>query len=126
MASRNLKSRLLKLLKKHHLLSATDILNKLSAEGQGFNKTSVYRALDQLIEEDLICQHYFNEPQAMFELRADHHTHLFCEVCGKIQSIECTYQHQPTKIKDFKVDHHHVTLIGHCQRCQESLNETIQ
>jgi Fe2+ or Zn2+ uptake regulation protein len=117
MSERNLKSQLIDLLKRHHLLSVSDILEKLKAEGKTYNKTSVYRSLETLLEEGLICRQYFNEAQALYELREDHHTHMVCDNCGKIESTECIYE-EPKNNINFKIDHHHVTLVGKCQDCQ--------
>ena len=101
----------------NHLLSVADILEKLEQSGETYNKTSVYRSIDQLLEKGLVCQHYFTDDQAMYELREDHHTHLICKKCKKIQITECNYHHTKAP-KGFKVDHHHVTLVGLCKNCQ--------
>jgi Fe2+ or Zn2+ uptake regulation protein len=114
---RNLKATLIELLQNKHLLNVAQILEELETQGRSYNKTSVYRALDQLLEENLICKHFFTEAQAAYELREHHHAHLICEKCGKIITAECLY-HQPEKVGNFKVNHHHLTLIGICDDCQ--------
>lgn len=116
MSTRNLRAQLVSLLQQHHLLSVGDILQKLEAQGKTYNKTSVYRSLEQLLEEGVVCRQFFNEAQALYELREDHHTHLVCSTCGKIETIECDY-HESSAVGDFVVDHHHVTLVGSCGQC---------
>ncbi|MDQ3008324.1 MAG: transcriptional repressor [bacterium] len=115
MPERNLKELLLELLKQHHLITVSDMLQLLKKQGHGFNKTSVYRALEQLLTDNTVCRHYFADAQAQYELQDDH-THLVCESCGKVELAECTFT-QPAKVKNFTVDHHHVTLVGHCGAC---------
>lgn len=116
MTEKGLKLALINLLKTEHLLSVAEILTLLAKNGKKYNKTSVYRALDQLLEEDLVCRYYFNEAQASYELREEHHTHLLCNKCGRVDSVECDYA-QPAMAKGFAIDHHHLTLIGVCGEC---------
>lgn len=117
MTEKSLKEIILNFLQNKHLLSANQILILLEKNGTAYNKTSVYRSLDQLEEQDLVCKHYFGEAEAYYELRDHHHTHLFCKNCGLIQIADCSFQQQ-TDLKDFKADHHHVTIIGLCKACQ--------
>lgn len=107
------------ILKTNHLLSAGKIKQFLHSRKVNCNKTSVYRALDQLLDKGVVCQHYFKDAQAQYELREDHHTHLVCEKCGKVSMMECNYDHDthPKNHDGFKIDHHHITLLGICKNC---------
>ena len=116
MSEHNLKAILLELLQKQHLLSAKQMLAEMIKTGRDFNKTSVYRALDQLESEGQICQQNFSDKQALYELSKYHHSHLVCQDCGDVQASECNFE-PPEKIQGFQVDHHHVTLLGTCQKC---------
>jgi Fe2+ or Zn2+ uptake regulation protein len=116
MPERNLKKLIVELLSEHHLLSAHQILEQLLAQKRHFNKTSVYRALDQLVETDQVCPQHFLEAETVYELRAHHHTHLVCERCGSVAAADCKFT-EPKNIDGFQVTHHHVTLMGLCQSC---------
>ncbi len=116
MKERNLKKLILQLLEHRHLLSASEILIKLEKTSRKFNKTSVYRALEQLESDEVICRQYFHDTQAQYELRQDHHTHLVCRKCGDVEIASCDYD-QPQQIQNFTIDHHHLTLIGVCANC---------
>lgn len=116
MSERNLKEAILTLLRKNHLLSAGTILEKLSAIGKSYNKTSVYRALEQLEKDNTICRHHFNAAEAVFESADHEHVHLVCSSCGKITSSE----EHPLLIQNsqgFKIEHQHITLLGKCKEC---------
>lgn len=113
-----LAQRIVRLLATKHLLSAGEILNTLNAGEKQWNKTSVYRALDRLVENGDVCQHYFHDSQAVYELSSHHHAHVFCKNCGIVVIAECDYAEEP-KVKNFQIDHHHLTLIGICQKCAE-------
>ncbi|MEP7166842.1 MAG: transcriptional repressor [Candidatus Woesebacteria bacterium] len=99
-------------LEKHHILSPNDLQKSLSV-----NKTTIYRALEKLVESGKICKQVFRDDQLMYELRDSHHDHLVCETCGKVEAISCV-TNTPHKIKDFAVNHHHTTLFGTCSNCR--------
>jgi Fur family ferric uptake transcriptional regulator len=115
----NLTTAIEQLLEEKHLLSANEILAVFNSHGHTYNKTSVYRALEQLQKEEKICEHVFSRKEAVYELRDHHHDHLVCQDCGKVEAVECSFNH-PKNIKGFKVDHHHTSLFGVCGNCQMS------
>lgn len=119
MTERNLKATLVDLFSARHLLSAPQILDILQAVGRKYNKTSVYRALDQLEADGIICKQFFTQNEALYELKEHHHAHLVCTQCGKVIEAECDY-HEPKDLQGFAVDHHHVTLLGLCADCRRS------
>lgn len=116
MSERNLKEVIVALLRENHLLSAGAIREKLLTQGKHFNKTSVYRSLEQLEIENIICRHHFEADEAVFELADHEHVHLVCRYCGKIS----TAPEQAPVINnspDFTVEHQHITLLGKCKDC---------
>lgn len=119
MVVRNLKQLLLELFAVEHLLTATQCREQLEKQGRRFNKTSIYRALDQLVADALLCRQNFQSDEVVYELRQSHHAHLVCENCGTVTSASCTYV-QPIAVDGFQVDHHHVTLLGTCKNCVTS------
>lgn len=114
---RNLEDKIMALLKLEHLLSAKEILEKLQELDQNYNKTSVYRALDRLLERGILCQHHLGEAGLAYELRSDNHEHLLCEVCGRVKTLPPTIS-QPASIEGFKISHYHLTFLGTCPDCQ--------
>ncbi len=117
MKKQTLKQKILILLSKEHLLSAPEMLKILESKGDEYNKTSVYRALDQLMANDVLCKQYLGKSEALYELRDHHHTHLICKECGKIDTTECAYA-KPKSMKGFVAEHHHVTVLGVCGDCR--------
>jgi Fe2+ or Zn2+ uptake regulation protein len=112
-----LKKEILNLLGKFHLLTATQVLEKLHQQGSDVNKTSVYRNLDTFLEDGVICQQSFGE-ELVYELQKDHHDHICCYVCGKVEEIPCQVK-SFAPIKNYSIDHHHLTLYGLCEKCQQ-------
>lgn len=116
MSGKVLSELILELLHAHHLLSAQEMLRRLRDGHQTYNKTSVYRALDQLTESQAVCRHFFQDGEAYYELREHHHAHLVCTRCKQVSSADCAYQ-EPRIVGRFQPDHHHVTIYGLCERC---------
>lgn len=119
MQTRNLREQILELLKSKHLLSASDIIDLLEKKGKSYNKTSVYRSLEQLHTDNIICRQFFNKDKAQYELSDDHHTHLVCQKCGTVNSTECHFV-EPVLTNNFVINHHHVTLVGICEKCSKA------
>ena len=115
-----LKKEILQLLEKNHFLTAPQILEKLHKKGLRVNKTSVYRNLDSFLEDDLICQQTFGDDEFVYELQKNHHDHLCCESCGKVEEVSC-HVDVPKKIDGYVVNHHHLTMYGLCKDCQSLL-----
>lgn len=120
--SRNLKTQVMELLREKHLLSALEMKEILAKKGKKFHKTSIYRALEKLLDSGKICQHYFQDKEAVYELRAEDHAHLVCQKCGKVFSfstaISASLEKLMTNQAEFRVDHLHLAAMGLCQKCQ--------
>lgn len=112
----DLTSLLSQLLTQHHLLTANQLIDLLHTQGEIYNKTSIYRALEKMLAEGKICKHTFQENESAYELRTHHHDHLICNHCGKIETIHCVVQ-LPSALHGFTVDHHHLTFFGTCAEC---------
>lgn len=134
MSAHNLELLLTELLTEHHLLTASQMVELLVAQGRPFNKTSVYRALDRMLASKQLCEHYFTAKQGLvYELRSHHHDHVACEQCGRVWTSSCTDERSSTSQPiatsplpaDFQVSHHHVTWFGICSECQRSQQSNL-
>lgn len=111
--------RIKELLQENHLLSVPQMLEIFKESGERYNKTSLYRSLEKLLEQGEICKQTFRDNEAYFELRDDHHDHALCTSCEIIIPIECSHEHTSHAIPNFEVDHHHTTVFGTCTNCAE-------
>lgn len=109
-------AKILQILQEKHVLSATAILGELENQETEVNKTSVYRALEKLVESGQVCKQIFSNDELVYELRDHHHDHLVCLRCNSIESVKCETK-TATKIKGFLVEHHHTTFFGTCKKC---------
>ena len=102
-----LRKQILNLLAEHHLLTAPDILQKLEDVDHPYNKTSVYRAIDKLLNDDQICRLSFGTNEILYELRNHHHDHLVCSNCGSVEAAHCHVEYG--ELGGFKPDHHQIS-----------------
>ncbi len=103
------------LLEKKHFLSASQILQEIE-KVTAVNKTSIYRALEKLSADGILCKQTLASDDIVYELRGDHHDHLVCETCGNVEAIECRTV-VPKKTSGFSIQHHHTTFYGVCKTC---------
>ena len=108
---------ILQLLRESHLLTAPQLVEKLHHQGNPVNKTTVYRALEKLEAQGVVCKHNLVNNDLAYELREHHHDHLICTQCGQVVTAECLLEVLP-QVQDFNISHHHLTLYGVCSECQ--------
>lgn len=116
-----LRHEIVSLLGEHHLLTVPVLVEKLKKKRPNLNKTSVYRALEFMLEEGVVCRHNVSGTDLAFELRHHHHDHLVCTSCNRVETVECVV-HPPHQVGSFTIDHHHLTLYGVCGQCAIAKN----
>ena len=109
-------AKILEILHEKHILSATSLILELERLETGVNKTSVYRALEKLVQNGQVCKQVFTNDELVYELRTHHHDHLVCLRCNSVESVRCETK-VAKKVKGFIVDHHHTTFFGTCKKC---------
>lgn len=108
-------------------LSAEDVFKLLLAQGDDVGLATVYRVLTQFEEAGLVTRHHFDGMHSIFELnRGEHHDHLVCTSCGKVdeffdETIEKT-QKKVAKERKFKMTDHSLYIYGICLECQNEKN----
>jgi Fur family ferric uptake transcriptional regulator len=112
------------------LLSAPAALNHqgieevAKAQGLSFDRVTLYRALDWLVEKDLVHRiastnrsWYFN---AISESGTQSHAHFHCNLCSQIYCLEDV---QTTPIKNlpshYQVEETELNLQGQCVSCSQ-------
>ncbi|MBE0429409.1 MAG: transcriptional repressor [Thermoleophilia bacterium] len=104
-------------------LSVKQLTALLRDRGLSPHKTSVYRALNFMLETGLVTRTTFGEKQGRYELSAlGHHHHAVCESCGEIKDVDCSRGireiEEVLRSLDFRVNFHLVEFVGVCKRCQ--------
>ncbi len=106
-------------------LSAQEIHDGVRSEGAKVGIASVYRALDGLDELGLVQRVDLGDGVSRFERvdpRGDHHHHLVCDDCGKVEPFEDSALEQALERvaggRGYEVAAHDVILRGACGDCR--------
>lgn len=107
-------------------VSAVDILDILKKTRKSVNKTTVYREIAFLSEEEIIDSINLGEDQKRYELKQSHHHHIVCQNCKIIEEIEIPEIEQILKKTEGKILRqskfqsilHSLEFFGICSRCK--------
>lgn len=111
-------------------VSVPDIMDFLKDENMDMNKTSVYRYLDRLMEQNQLLKFVSDKGNmTMFQYMGDErecydHLHIQCVRCKKVSHMKCEYMNQ---IHSHIEEHHGYELLyrnsvlyGICKECSET------
>ncbi len=107
-------------------LSIQEIQKKLKQKKHTADPSTIYREIEFLIQEKVIQELTLKERKRLFELSfKDHHHHLFCLKCEKIQEIEMNdelskLEEKIEKENDFQIESHTLDFFGTCAKCLHS------
>lgn len=104
--------------------TASDIMEKLKAEGYQFAYATVYNTLRYLTEEGLVRELKLEGDVSRYDARTEDHHHIVCSVCGKVDEV---FTATPEDWKDCVADHTgyaledvQVVFKGVCPACRNS------
>jgi Fur family ferric uptake transcriptional regulator len=105
-------------------LTAEDVYKTLLQEGEEIGLATVYRVLTQFEAAGLVKRHHFEGGNSVFELnRGDHHDHVVCVKCGKVEEFSDDIiekrQKEIAQRLQFKLTDHALCLYGVCIDCQQ-------
>lgn len=99
------------------------IINYLRSKKLATNKVTVYRTMDFLYKNGIVERFEFGEGKFRYEIKKNHHHHLICTNCGRIEDIEGEYleklEKDIFKNSKFKVMSHSLEFFGICKSCQK-------
>lgn len=105
---------------KRHV-SSEDLYQVVREKHPNVGYTTVYRTMKLLVEAGLATERHFDDGITRYEIEQEHHDHLVCIKCGKIQEFECDMiertQREIAARYDFRVLRHRHELYGHCAEC---------
>lgn len=114
------------LYKSNSPVDAEEIINFLRSKHLNTNKVTVYRNLDFLYKNGFVEKLEFGEGKFRYEFKKNHHHHLICTECGKIEDVRGEFlsrmESEIFRDKTFKVNSHSLEFFGICQTCQGKNN----
>jgi len=101
--------------------SAEDLYQSLLSSNEDIGLATVYRVLTQVEAAGLVTRHHFENGMAFFERnRGDHHDHIVCIDCGKVEEfVDAAIEERQKAIaaeRGFDIHDHSMILYGHCRR----------
>jgi Fur family ferric uptake transcriptional regulator len=104
-------------------LTAEEIIRFVHDEHPRINKSTIYRTLELLEENDCVYKSESIDGTIYHHAEGGHHYHLVCRRCGKtidceediFTPVEKTLQEK----HGFEIDFRHVVMSGLCQRCRK-------
>jgi Fur family ferric uptake transcriptional regulator len=110
-------------------VGAQDIVEHLRRQGTAVGKSTVYRALDRLVEQGVLRRFYLEEGMsACYQLilengRCHEHFHLKCLSCGRLIHMECSLlqeiQGHILEEHRFRIDQSKTVFYGLCEDCEK-------
>jgi Fur family transcriptional regulator, ferric uptake regulator len=103
--------------------SVFQVYESLIKSGIDIDKVTVYRTLDYFTELGIVGKIQFQEKVTKYELieSGEHHHHLVCNKCGKVEDIPLNDEDLINKIglqSNFKIISHSLEFFGLCHQCQ--------
>lgn len=107
---------------KRHITSE-DLYQAVREEHPNIGFTTVYRTMKLLVEAGIATERKFDDGITRYEIEQEHHDHLVCVKCGRIQEFECEViektQSEIAESHGFEVLRHRHELYGHCRDCRK-------
>ena len=102
--------------------SAEDVYKALIEADEDVGLATVYRVLTQFETAGLVMRHHFEGGHSVFELNSDdHHDHIVCTKCGKVDEFfDEVIEQQQDKIAEklgFRITDHSLYIYGVCPSC---------
>ena len=111
-------------------VSVDELLLLVRQSDASIGYATVYRTLKLLVDAGLATLHNFGEGFARYEPHdEDHHEHLICEVCGRIEEFHDSFienrQEEVVAGLGYRITHHRHDLFGVCPQCLEEKGEDV-
>lgn len=102
--------------------SAQELYKLMGRNKDAIGLTTVYRALQSLVDKGVIDQLRRDDGEAIYRLCGDrHHHHLVCKGCGKTIEIEGSaiekWSSEIAKKHGFREVGHTAEIYGFCRKC---------
>lgn len=108
-------------------ISPLFLFRRLHEKNLLVNKTTVYRELEFLKEQNIIREIQFGERNKRYEiLNSNHHHHIVCKKCKQVEEIVSNsleekldlLEKEIFQMKNFGGINHSLEFFGLCARCQ--------
>jgi Fe2+ or Zn2+ uptake regulation protein len=107
-----------------HAWSIEELLQSVRSSLGAADYSSVFRAVSLLERRGVVDKIDLGDGRSRFELRDDHHEHIRCESCGRVEEVPgCVLDDASAQVRNltgFNVTSHRVVFSGLCRECAAS------
>ena len=108
----------------HEHLTPARIFEKLKKRGGSIGLVTVYRTLEILERNGMLCElHIGDTCRSYLKRPGGHHHHLVCHDCGKVVDFtDCELDRVERRLvreTGFMINRHLLEFMGLCRSCQE-------
>jgi Fur family ferric uptake transcriptional regulator len=116
---------ILKVLKDcHKPVTISEMQKKLGKKlgEKKIDQATIYRTMDSFLEKRIVATYDFKDNFTRYEMIVDrdHHHHVVCKKCGKVENIEDCFSNEiekDLKKKGYKEITHYMEFFGICEKC---------
>ncbi|NLL74017.1 MAG: transcriptional repressor [Clostridiales bacterium] len=107
-------------------LSINEIYNKIINDLPRIAKSTIYRNIDILLDNNLIEKYYFNDSEVFYrykENRNEHAHFIFCDECKNVYDLPfCPLRELEESIEadGFIIKEHQLQITGICRDCAQN------
>jgi len=104
-----------------HAWSIEDLLQEVRSSLGSADYSSVFRAVSLFERQGMLDRIDLGDGKARFEVREDHHEHIRCDSCGRVEEVPvCVLDDAAAQVQNltgFRVKSHQVVFGGLCREC---------
>lgn len=107
-------------------LSINEIYSLMVQQLPKIAKSTIYRNIDSLLDQNLIDKYHFNDNEIFYRIRADRHDHkhfVICDDCKRIFDLPACPIHALEDVmgeEGFIIKDHQIQISGICKDCAKS------
>jgi Fe2+ or Zn2+ uptake regulation protein len=104
-------------------MSINELYIKLAAALPKIAKSTIYRNIDSLLEQNLIDKYHLNDNEVFYKIKADSHEHkhfVICDNCKRIFDLPSCPIHELENVMEeegFIIKDHQIQINGICKSC---------
>ncbi len=110
------------MLEKHGHINIEDLYGELLKEFPSVSLATIYKNINQMIENGLIQEVKLPAAKSVYELIKEPHLHMVCDKCHKVEDIVIGTDRiieEAEKLSGYRIEESFITLRGICPDCRE-------